>query len=174
MKRDRKLYFLFIIITMVLGLMSRRVSFLPYVIEVYSGDVLWALMIFFIVGFIFNEKDKRMVACTALGFSYFIELSQLYHSPWIDNLRNTTLGALILGHGFLWSDILCYTIGVALGLIIENFIKRKNSASWGFKYKIFEASSNWALIICLHIRIKLKNVVVMLQLFVNVIFMYFN
>lgn len=129
MKRDRKLYFLFIVITIVLGLMSRRVSFLPYVIEVYSGDVLWALMIFFIVGFIFNEKDKVMVACTALGFSYFIELSQLYHSPWIDNLRNTTLGALILGHGFLWSDILCYTIGVALGLIIENFIKRKNSAS---------------------------------------------
>ncbi len=129
MKRSRKLYFLFITITMVLGLMSRKVSFLPYTIEAYSGDVLWALMIFFIAGFIFNEKKNWVVALMALGFSYFIELTQLYHSPWIDNIRGTILGTLILGYGFLWSDILCYTIGVALGIIIESIIKRKSSVS---------------------------------------------
>ena len=119
MKRSRKLYFLFITITLVLGLMSRKVSFLPYTIAAYSGDVLWALMIFFIAGFIFHEKKNWVVALMALGFSYFIELTQLYHSPWIDNIRGTILGTLILGYGFLWSDLVCYTVGILIGVGIE-------------------------------------------------------
>lgn len=44
-------------------------------------------------------------------FFYGIELSQLYHALWIDAIRNTTLGGLIIGFGFLWSDLVCYTIG---------------------------------------------------------------
>ena len=34
-----------------------------------------------------------------------VEESQLYHASWIDSIRGTTLGALVLGHGFLWSDL---------------------------------------------------------------------
>jgi len=42
-------------------------------------------------------------------------LSQLYQPPWIHRLRDTTLGALTLGFGFKWTDLLCYAAGVALG-----------------------------------------------------------
>ena len=45
---------------------------------------------------------------------YAIEGSQLCHAPWIDTIRHTRLGALVLGYGFLWSDIICYTVGAAL------------------------------------------------------------
>ena len=55
-------------------------------------------------------------------FSYGIEISQLYHAPWIDSIRATTLGGLILGFGFLWSDLICYTVGIVIGAIIDKFI----------------------------------------------------
>ncbi len=41
--------------------------------------------------------------------------------PWIDSVRQTTIGGLILGFGFLWSDLACYAAGVGLGVVIERF-----------------------------------------------------
>jgi hypothetical protein len=55
----------------------------------------------------------------ALSFSVLIEMSQIYHAPWIDSIRHTTLGGLVLGYGFLWGDLACYAVGIGLGLVIE-------------------------------------------------------
>jgi hypothetical protein len=54
-----------------------------------------------------------------MAFSVAIELSQLYQASWIDSIRHTTLGGLILDFGFLWSDLACYALGVGLGAAIE-------------------------------------------------------
>lgn len=125
MRRNRFLYLILIIITIILGLLSRKVSGLPHVISTYSGDVLWAMMVFFIIAFIFNKKSTIFIISWAIIFSYSIEISQLYHAPWIDSIRNTTLGALILGFGFLWSDLFCYTVGIIIGAIIDRLINYK-------------------------------------------------
>lgn len=122
-KRNRFLYFIFIVITMLLGLGSRRFSYiLPRVISNFSGDILWALMIFWIFGFIFNKFRTQNIALSALVFSFTIEISQLYHRPWLDSIRSTTLGGLVLGYGFLWSDLICYSIGVFMGVSIEKLL----------------------------------------------------
>lgn len=92
-------------------------------LNTYLGDALWALMIFVFIGFIFKTMDTKKVALIAILFCYSIELSQLYHASWIDNIRKTTLGGLILGYGFLWSDLWAYTIGIAIGVIIEVLYK---------------------------------------------------
>jgi hypothetical protein len=60
------------------------------------------------------------VALATLMVAYAIEGSQLYHAPWIDAIRDTRFGGLVLGYGFLWSDIICYTVGVALSLGLEH------------------------------------------------------
>lgn len=125
MKRSRLLYLILTIIVMILGLLSRKISGLPKIIELYSGDILWALMIFLIIAFIFNKKSTIFIISWAIIFSYSIEISQLYHAPWIDAIRNTTLGGLILGFGFLWSDLICYTIGIIIGIIIEKLLNKK-------------------------------------------------
>ena len=49
--------------------------------------------------------------------------SVLYHTPWIDSIRQTTLGGLILGFGFLWSDLACYAVGVGFGVVMERVIQ---------------------------------------------------
>lgn len=110
---------------MILGLLSRKIENLPEIISSYSGDILWALMVFLIIAFIFNKKSTIFIISWAIIFSYSIEISQLYHAPWIDSIRNTTLGALVLGFGFLWSDLFCYTVGIIIGAIIDRLINYK-------------------------------------------------
>lgn len=121
--RYRLLYFIFIIVVIILGLSSRHYSnILPWFIGTYAGDTLWALMVFFIIGFIFNKCSTNKAALISLIFSYSIEFSQLYHAPWVDSIRKMKLGGLILGYGFLWSDLVCYAVGIFIGVLTEYLI----------------------------------------------------
>ena len=122
MRRNRILYLILTINTKILGLLSRKVQGLPQIISSYSGDALWALMVFFLFSFLFNKKSTIFILVISIIFSYGIEISQLYHAPWIDSIRATTLGGLILGFGFLWSDLICYTVGIVIGAIIDKII----------------------------------------------------
>jgi len=125
-KRNRLLYAIFTIIVIILGLSSRKFAFaLPELLNDYLGDALWALMIFIGFGFLFPKIETKRLAFISLIFCYGIEMSQLYHAEWIDNIRATTLGGLVLGYGFLWSDLVAYTIGVGVGFLFE-FILRTN------------------------------------------------
>jgi hypothetical protein len=103
-----------------LGIGSRRFGHsLPGFVATYVGDTLWALVAFLGIGLILPRVSTWRVAALAMSFSAMIEVSQLYHAPWIDSIRHTTLGGLVLGFGFLWSDLACYVVGVGLGVMIE-------------------------------------------------------
>jgi hypothetical protein len=118
--RDRKVYALMMLIVIGLGLGSRLyASYLPLFIASYAGDTLWALQVFLTVGFLFPSQPTIKVAVIALIFAFFIEVTQLYHAPWIDEIRHYPFAGLILGYDFLWSDLLCYGIGVIIGVIAE-------------------------------------------------------
>ncbi|MGR5910200.1 ribosomal maturation YjgA family protein [Bacillus pacificus] len=118
MKRNRLLYATFTILVIILGLSSRKFAFaLPALLNNYLGDALWALMIFIGFGFLFPKIEMKKLALISLMFCYGIEVSQLYHAEWIDSIRATTLGGLVLGYGFLWSDLVAYTIGVGIGFL---------------------------------------------------------
>ncbi len=124
MRRNRITYLITAIAVVILGLASRRYSqFLPDFLASYAGDTLWALMAFLGIGMLFPSWSTLRVSAMALVFAFSIELSQLYHAPWIDQIRHTKAGGLILGYGFLWSDLLCYVIGVGIGGILEMLLK---------------------------------------------------
>ena len=119
MKR-RIVYLLSAIVTMLVGLASRRFrQHLPSFIGQYSGDVLWALMLFLVVSLVLARRPLFLRYIISLILAFAVEVSQLYHAPWIDSIRNTTLGGLVLGFGFLWSDLVCYLVGIAAGALIE-------------------------------------------------------
>lgn len=76
------------------------------------------------------RKPVWLVSLCALVFSYGIEFSQIYHAPWIDSVRATTLGGLVLGQGFLVSDLICYAAGILIALLIDTLIegiRRRNT-----------------------------------------------
>lgn len=119
-KRNRLLYAVMIIIVISLGLCSRKMAnVIPDFLNTYLGDALWALMVFIIFGFIFREMKTKIVAIIGISFCYLIELSQLYHANFIDNIRETILGGLVLGYVFSWSDLVGYAIGTLVGVIID-------------------------------------------------------
>ena len=123
MKRKRVHYALLIILTVLLGISSRKFpEILPSFLFLYLGDTLWALMVFFIMGFLLPRTSTIKIGIAALVFSLAIEFSQLYQSTWINQIRHTTFGGLILGFGFLWTDVICYIIGIILGMVIETYI----------------------------------------------------
>ncbi len=120
MKRNRFSYFIIALVVVALGLASRRYErLLPVFLAQYAGDTLWAMMVFVGVGLLARGWSTGRVALVALVVSYSVEGSQLYHAPWIDALRHTRLGGLVLGYDFLWSDLACYTVGVALATALE-------------------------------------------------------
>ena len=111
-RRNPLVQIILIALACLLGIGSRRYAHaLPGFIAAYAGDTLWALAAFLGFGLILPRVSTRTIAMLALAFSVAVELSQLYHAPWIDSIRQTTLGGLILGFGFLWSDLVCYTLG---------------------------------------------------------------
>ncbi|WP_002147373.1 ribosomal maturation YjgA family protein [Bacillus cereus] len=125
-KRNRLLYAMFTIVVIILGLSLRKFAFaLPDLLNDYLGDALWALMIFTGFGFLFSKIETKKLAFISLIFCYGIEISQLYHAPWIDNIRATAIGGLVLGYGFLWSDVVAYTIGVGVGMLCEFILRKK-------------------------------------------------
>lgn|SRR5262245_37632130 len=118
--RSRLSYASCVLLVTCLGLASRSKQIpLPTFIALYAGDTLWALMVFLLIGILFPSLSTWRVAALAALFSLIIEVSQLYHAPWLDRVRHTRPGALVLGQGFLWSDLVCYAIGIALGLYAE-------------------------------------------------------
>ena len=124
MERNRLFQILYIAVTIGLGLFSRT-GYLPDFLYGYLGDTLYALMFFFIVGFVLPRSSIIKVSIVALSLCFAIELSQLYHAEWIDAIRKTRIGGLILGFGFLWSDLISYGVGVTSGAILEKVWLRK-------------------------------------------------
>ncbi|MEZ0484273.1 ribosomal maturation YjgA family protein [Fibrella aquatica] len=126
MNRNRLIYSGLTAGVLVLGLASRQFGmYLPSFINAYIGDTLWALMVFFGIALVFNRQPTRRVALLALLFSFSIEFSQLYHAPWIDSVRSTRLGGLVLGFGFLWTDLICYSVGIMIGAWVDYRLTRQ-------------------------------------------------
>ena len=124
---NRLHYFAITLITLFIGLMSRRYTVGGDFIHDYVGDAIWAGMIYFGFRFLLPLNTIKSAVISALFFCYFIEITQFNQSDWLNDLRHTTLGGLILGFDFLWSDILMYTIGIfATALLNNQLIKRVN------------------------------------------------
>lgn len=113
--KKRILYAGLILFIIVLGLLSRRVPGIP----LFTGDLLWAMMIFFVMRFLFINTNSRSVALLSFSICCAVEISQLYQEDWINHIRQTIPGRLILGQGFLWTDIIAYAAGVIIGYLIE-------------------------------------------------------
>ncbi|MCM3116488.1 DUF2809 domain-containing protein [Neobacillus sp. MER 74] len=113
-------YVFAVILTIILGLASRKFSqLLPNLVAENAGDALWAMMVYFGFRFLLVRKSLLTAIILSLLFSYGIEFSQLYQAEWINHLRGTLIGALILGQGFLTVDLIRYAIGIIVAAVID-------------------------------------------------------
>jgi hypothetical protein len=116
--------------TVLLGLASRRwPEVQPEFVAAYAGDALWAAMVYWIGALVWTELSRKRLAGAALGVAVLVEVSQLYRAPWIDAVRASRMGSLVLGREFLWSDLLCYTVGLAGAVAIDVLMFGRRSGS---------------------------------------------
>lgn len=115
-KKRRIVYFILILLIVPLGLATRKRPefFYPFIAE-YGGDAFWSTMFFFLFRIWQPGQPAWKIALYTFLFSVAVELSQLYHAEWIDKIRDTFLGKMLLGNTFYWSDIACYFAGTLLG-----------------------------------------------------------
>ena len=123
MRRNRFFCFFSIAFTIIIGLTSRRYAhYLPEFLNLGLGDALWAVMMYWIISFIFPTQSILKTALLCLGICFLVEFSQLLKTDWLIGIRNNRFGKLVLGQGFLWSDLIAYTIGT-IATMTSEFIK---------------------------------------------------
>ena len=71
------------------------------------------------IGLILPRESTRTIALLTIAFSVPSNSASYITPPGLDSIRQTTLGGLILGFGFLWSDLACYAVGVGLGDMLD-------------------------------------------------------
>jgi hypothetical protein len=128
-RRNRLVYAAVIGVVIVAGLGSRSegAGHLPMFISAYAGDTLWALTVFLVLGFCFPAAATWAAAVAMIFISFGIELSQLYQADWINAIRDTRPGALVLGAGFKASDLICYSVGCLVGTVGEYLVVRSDT-----------------------------------------------
>lgn len=125
--KKRMCYLGLTIITIIAGLISRKIySYLPSIVNLYLGDILYGVMMYWIICFVFLEKRPFSKFVIALFVCLLIEFSQLVDLKFLNLIRQNRFGRLIIGQGFLKSDLLAYFIGVLTGSIINEFFVFKN------------------------------------------------
>ncbi|BBH22830.1 hypothetical protein Back11_41750 [Paenibacillus baekrokdamisoli] len=123
--KARMVYLAAAVVVIVLGLGSRKFpDSLPEFISSNAGDALWAIMIYLGVRAIGINKSRGFAAGVSLIFCFAIEFSQLYQADWINSIRSTLLGALVLGKGFLFVDLVRYTVGIMIAFVVDRSIHR--------------------------------------------------
>ena len=116
--RKRPLYALAVAATIGAGLASRRFP----VLGKYPGDALWALMVFFALGFAFPKARSSSLALVAVFISCAVEFLKLNQAPWLVSIRQSTLGHLVFGHVFSWQNLVAYAAGISVGLLLERCV----------------------------------------------------
>ncbi|MDR7079238.1 glycopeptide antibiotics resistance protein [Neobacillus niacini] len=119
-RKMRGVYIIAVFTTILLGLASRKFSHLliPFIAN-NAGDFIWAMMVYFGFRFLFVHKGLLFAILLSFLFSFGIEFSQFYQADWMNQIRETLLGALILGKGFLTVDLIRYTAGILIAAVFD-------------------------------------------------------
>ncbi len=103
-----------------------RGSAISPVVRDVLGDALWAAMVMWMIAAVAPTARWTSRAVVAFAICVAVELSQLWHFPALDSLRQTTIGQLVLGSGFDARDFLAYGAGIlAAGVFAEMIARRR-------------------------------------------------
>jgi hypothetical protein len=119
----RLFYFIAILFAAFLGIGSRLIhESLPNFLSAYTGDTMWAIGAYFLMRILFVKITVFQNGIAAFLISLFIEFSQFYNDEWINQIRETQIGGYALGFGFMYSDLICYAVGVLIAMGIDHVL----------------------------------------------------
>jgi hypothetical protein len=127
--RLRLTYVALALATIGIGLLIHELGAgLGAVVRDVVSDALWAAMIAWWIGALVPRAGLATRSAIAYSICVVVEVSQLYHTPALDALRETTAGQLVLGSGFDARDLMSYAIGVAGAALFETAVVQRRGS----------------------------------------------
>ncbi|MCE3282695.1 MAG: hypothetical protein K0Q66_1432 [Chitinophagaceae bacterium] len=127
MWKRRLLFFILFVFCIWFALLTRsHAAWFPGVIAEFGGDIFWAAGFLFLVKTIFLRKPDWKLAIISYLLGVFVELQQLLQFSWLVAIRDTQLGAKMLGIVFVWTDLVCYAIGILLAFFTLRLVARRS------------------------------------------------
>lgn len=117
-RKPKKVYIIAALIMFVIEVLIERYAHDDF-IRPYLGDFFVVILIYSIVMSVSNSKVKSVAIATLL-FSYAIEIAQYAQVVSLLGLEDNKIARIIIGTSFSWWDVLMYTLGVVVVVVIEN------------------------------------------------------
>jgi hypothetical protein len=76
-------------------------------------------MVFLLVAMAAPARSPSGIALISTTVAICVELFRLVHTPWLDDFRLTTLGALLIGRVFSPWNMLAYGVGIVLAMLLD-------------------------------------------------------
>jgi len=88
------------------------------IVRPYGGDFLVVILLYCLLKSFLNSPVVATVIAVLL-FSYIVETLQYFHIVRRLGLEKYALARVIFGTNFAWTDIVVYTLGAGLVLLVE-------------------------------------------------------
>lgn len=129
--RRRSAVGLALIVTVAAGIASRTLA-LPGPFEEHAGDALYAVACYWAWAFAWPTLGRKRLGRVALGALAWgtaaaVELTQLVHTPWLEELRAGPM-RWVLGQGYQHADLVAYAIGAFLAAGLDRLFDRPESS----------------------------------------------
>ena len=95
---------------------------LPGNVRDILGDMLWAMMIFWILACLAPTAPRAWLTAAAIAICVAVELSQLLHNPTLHSARSSMIGHLVLGSDFDARDLFAYSAGVIAAALLDRWM----------------------------------------------------
>jgi hypothetical protein len=118
--RQREWYVALGVVTLMCGLVMRFAPLgLPWFVVKYGGSTMWALMVYWVLAFVWPRIGPVWLAVAAGVIATLVEFQRLYHSPELDAFRHSLAGILLLGNFFSVRDIVAYWAAIMAGAAVD-------------------------------------------------------
>ena len=112
-------YFLLTILLLIVEILI-AVFVHDQIVRPYIGDVLVVMLLYCFIRALFKVSVNK-AALIVFIFSFFVEMLQYFNIIKALGLQHLKLATIIVGNSFDWTDLLMYTIGIAIVFLIETF-----------------------------------------------------
>jgi len=94
------------------------------IIRPYGGDFLVVILLYCFVKSFINLPVKTGVIAVLL-FAYVVEVSQYFKLVVWLGLKHSVWANILLGNSFSWTDMLMYTLGMLVVVMVERVLQEK-------------------------------------------------
>lgn len=122
MWKRQLILFLVIIVLMVTGYWLRFYAPIDLEWRDRSGGVTYVVFWILVYALIRPAAPALPVALTVLFITCCLEFLQRWHPAWLEAIRRTWPGRLVLGTTFEWSDFPPYFVGAAIGFLVMRLL----------------------------------------------------